>query len=187
MIRIGDFMLKKKSEQTVEKVNLFSNYVKLFILFAVTVFAVLFIRNLYLKKQNYKLNIPVISETIQQEINRNEIYNYVREYPNALIYVGAVGDSDCRTFEIDFNQIIKKNQLEEEVTYLNLEEERGIKKFFQEFNKFYGSSLEKYPSIIAFKDGKVAEILEVPVGSQYSSSIVQEFLDRNPVEQVENQ
>jgi len=187
MIRIGDFMFKKKTDQKTEKMNLFSNYVKLFVLFAITVFAVLFIRNMYLGKQNYKLNIPVISETIQQEINRNEIYNYVREYPNALIYVGAVSDSDCRTFETDFNQIIKKNKLEEEITYLNLEEEKGTKKFFQEFNKFYDSSLRKYPSIIAFRDGKVAEILEVPLGNQYSNSIIQEFLDRNPVEQVENQ
>ena len=180
-------MVKKKKEQQIDQMNFFSNYVKLFVLFAITILAVLFIRNLYLGKQNYKLTIPVISETVQQEINRNEIYNYVREYPNALIYVGAVSDSDCRTFEIDFNQIIRKNKLEEEITYLNLEEEKGTKKFFQEFNKFYGSSLRKYPSIIAFKDGKVAEILEVPVGNHYSSSTVQEFLDRNPVEQVENQ
>ncbi|MDE5587137.1 MAG: hypothetical protein K2I72_02045, partial [Bacilli bacterium] len=115
------------------------------------------------------------------------IYNYVREYPNALIYVGAVSDSNCRTFEIDFNQIIRNNKLEEEITYLNLEKEKNIKEFFKEFNKFYNSALKKYPSIIAFKDGKVAEILEIPVGDNYSSSLVQEFLDRNPVEQVENQ
>jgi len=187
MIRIGDFMFKKKAEKKVEEMNLFSNYIKLFVLFALTVFAVLFIRTVYLEKQNYELNIPVISETVQKEINRNEIYNYVREYPNALIYVGSVRDSNCRTFEIDFNQIIKKNKLEEEITYLNLEEEKGTKKFFQEFNKFYDSSLRKYPSIIAFKEGKVAEILEVPTNNQYSSSIVQEFLDRNPVEQVESE
>lgn len=178
-------MFKKKQKE--EKMSLFSNYIKLFVLFAVTVFAILFIRNLYLGKQNYKLNIPVISETIQQEINRNEIYNYVREYPNALIYVGASKNSDCRTFETDFNQIIKKNRLEEEITYLNLEGETKIKNFYQEFNKFYDSSLRKYPSIIAFRDGKVAEILEVPVGDDYSSSVVQKFLDRNPVEQVEDQ
>ncbi len=179
-------MFKKKKEPKTEEINLFSNYVKLFVLFAVTVLIVLFLRNLYLGKQNYKLKIPVISETIQQEINQNEIYNYVREYPNALIYVGAVSDSDCRTFEIDFNQIIKNNKLEEEITYLNLEKEKNTKEFFKEFNKFYNSSLKRYPSIIAFKDGKVAEILEVPVGENYSSKVVQEFLDRNPVEQVEN-
>ena len=179
-------MLKDEKEREVEEMNLFSNYIKLFVLFVVTVLVVLFLRNLYLGKQNYKLKIPVISETVQQEINQNEIYNYVRENPNALIYVGTASDSDCRTFEIDFNQIIKNNKLEEEITYLNLEKEKGMKKFFQEFNKFYGSFLRKYPSIVAFKDGKVEEILEVPVGNQYSSSIVQEFLNRNLVEQVEN-
>ncbi|MCI8588643.1 MAG: hypothetical protein HFG40_03220 [Bacilli bacterium] len=176
-------MMRKETstEQKMNTTNLFYGYVKLIILFIVTILLVLFIRNLYLNKVNYKLNIPVISETLHQEINRNEIYNFVRENPNAVIYVCAVQDDLCRTFELDFNRIIRKRKLEDEVVYLNLGKTNKISSFFKEFNKFYGSSLEKYPSILVFENGKVEDILKIPVGDQYSSRMVEEFLDQHQV------
>lgn len=96
-----------------EKLNVMG-YVKLIILVAVTIFLVLFIRNIYLSNINYKLNIPMIRETLKLEINKGEIYNYVRDNPNAVIYVGVASDNNCRTFELDFNRIIKKEKLEED-------------------------------------------------------------------------
>ncbi len=173
-------MLKKEHRKK-DNLNTFSNYIKLFILFVLTIFLVLFIRNLYLNKQNYKLKIPVISETIQQEINHNEVYNFVRENPNAVIYIGAVSDSNCRTFESDFNQIIKDKKLEDSIVYLNLENIKGIQAFFKEFNKFYNSTLKSYPSIIVFRNGKIESLLEISLEDDYSPSKISQFLDQHQV------
>lgn len=178
---MSDFMKKKKEEKKLDKNEKKYGYLKLFLLFAVTVFLVLFIQNLYLGKENYQLNIPVISETLKQEINKNETYNYVRENPDSILYIGLVSDTDSRTFELDFNQIIKTRKLEESITYLNLEQEKGVDKFFKEFNKFYGCNLKEYPSIVIFDEGKVIDILEIPTGDKYKSEIVEKFLDRYQV------
>lgn len=170
----------KSTKKKNEKLNIVG-YVKVVILIAVTVFLVLFIRNIYLSNINYKLNIPVIRETLKLEINKGEIYNYVRDNPNAVIYVGVASDNNCRTFELDFNRIIKKEKLEEEIIYLNLDKKNGIKSFFKEFNKFYDTNLTKYPSIIIFQDGKVEDILKVPTGDNYSSTVIEEFLNEYQV------
>lgn len=170
----------KSTKKKNEKVNIVG-YVKVVILIAITVFLVLFIRNIYLSNINYKLNIPVIRETLKLEINKGEIYNYVRDNPNAVIYVGVASDNNCRTFELDFNRIIKKEKLEEEIIYLNLDKKNGIKSFFKEFNKFYDTNLTKYPSIIIFQDGKVEDILKVPTGDNYSSTVIEEFLNEYQV------
>lgn len=168
-------------EKNTDSSNLFYGYVKLIVLFVATILLVLFIRNLYLNKVNYKLNVPVISETLHQEINQNEIYNFVRENPNAVIYICAVQDDSCRIFELDFNRIIQKRKLEDEIVYLNLGETSKSASFFKEFNKFYSSSLEKYPSILVFENGKVVDIFKVPGKEQYSSQEVEEFLDQHQV------
>lgn len=175
-------MAKGKREGQLKQADIFYGYVKLFFLFIVTILVVLFIRNLYLRKSNYQLNIPVIRETIQQEVNQSEIYNFVRENPNAVLYFGAVSDSDCRTFEADFNQVIQEKKLEDVITYFNLEKTDSIKSFFKEFNKFYGCKLDDYPSIVIFKDGRVEDILIVPVGSNNSHSVVIEFLENHQVD-----
>lgn len=170
----------KSAKKKNEKLNIVG-YVKVVILIVITVFLVLFIRNIYLSNINYKLNIPVIRETLKLEINKGEIYNYVRDNPNAVIYVGVASDNNCRTFELDFNRIIKKEKLEEEIIYLNLDKKNGIKSFFKEFNKFYDTNLTKYPSIIIFQDGKVEDILKVPIGDNYSSTVIEEFLNEYQV------
>lgn len=170
----------KSAKKKNEKLNIVG-YVKVVILIVITVFLVLFIRNIYLSNINYKLNIPVIRETLKLEINKGEIYNYVRDNPNAVIYVGVASDNNCRTFELDFNRIIKKEKLEEEIIYLNLDKKNGIKSFFKEFNKFYDTNLTKYPSIIIFQDGKVEDILKVPTGDNYSSTVIEEFLNEYQV------
>ncbi len=171
----------KKEQEKEKQGSIFSGYVKLFCLLLVTVFVVLVLRKWYLDQQNYELKTSVISETLVQEINTKEIYNYVRENPDAVIYVGLVSDSDCRTFELDFNAIIRKRDLQDTITYLNLEKARDARSFFKEFNKFYDADLERYPAIVVFQNGVVSDILEVPLGEEYQSSIIEAFLDRNMV------
>ena len=45
------------------------NYIKLGIIVVVTIFAVVVLRNWYVGKTNYELNIPIIKDTLVNEIN----------------------------------------------------------------------------------------------------------------------
>lgn len=171
--------MKKKKE--VQSSTIFWGYLKLFCLFAVVIFVVFVLRKWYLDNKNYELEKSIISETLVQEINQNEVYNYVRENPNAVIYIGLVSDLDCRTFESYFNSVIKERDLREEITYLNLGKEKNTSQFFDEFDKFYDTDLDQYPSIVVFKNGIVSDILEISLEDSYYPSAVEDFLDRNSV------
>lgn len=171
--------MKKKKE--VESPSIFSGYLKLFCVFAIVVFVVFVLQKWYVDHKNYELETSVISETLVQEINQNEVYNYVRENPNAVLYIGLVSDLDCRTFESYFNSVIKKRDLQEEITYLNLGKEKNVSSFFDEFDKFYDTALDHYPSLVVFKNGIVSDILEISLEDSYYPSAVEDFLDRNSV------
>lgn len=153
-------MKSKKGNKTKNTENLIAGYIKLIVLFIVTIFLVLLLRTWYLNKVNYELSVPIIKETLTNEINSNEIYNYIRENENSIIYIGIVTDQDCRDFEVLFNEVITDRHLENTITYLKLTEDDSIKKFIKEFNKFYNTDLNGYPAIVVFEDGEVKDILE---------------------------
>lgn len=149
--------MKLKKEK--EKKNLVTGYFKLFIICISTVFLVLLLRTWYLNRINYQLNVSIIRETLNREIKPSEVYNYIREDENAIIYIGVITDEKCREYEEILNEIVREKHLENTITYLNLTDEDNTKKFFKEFNKFYNTDLTAYPAIIVFNGGKVKDIL----------------------------
>lgn len=175
--------MKSKKEQKKNDSNM-TGYIKLGFIFAVTVFLVLLLRTWYLNKVNYELSVPIIKETLTQEINSNEIYNYIRENENSIIYMGVVTDQDCRDFEATLNVIIRDRYLENTITYLKLTEDENIQKFIKEFNKFYDANLKKYPAIIVFEDGKVKDILESNKNELTKDDVVT-FLKNNEITSVD--
>lgn len=168
--------MKKKEEKIP-----FSNYVTLFFIVAATIIGVLILRNIYISNINYEKKIPVIRDMVVSEINSNEIYNYIRENENALIYVGVADDDNCRKLEEKLEKVIKDNNLEDTITYLNLSNERKKQSFIKEFNKFYSTKLLGIPSFVVFKDGKVSDILTVKTGKSLSIEEVTNFLEKNNI------
>ena len=79
------------------------NYIKLFLIILVFVLGVFLLRNFYLNKVDYDNSIPVIRDYINKEINSKEIYNYIREDNDAIIYVGVSGNKLCRSYEEELN------------------------------------------------------------------------------------
>lgn len=183
-LRIGDSMKNKKQKKEEQNKKLISGYVKLVLLFVATIFLVLLLRNWYLTGVNYELSIPIIKETLTQEIHSEEIYNYIRENENSVIYVGVVTDSECREFEKLFNEVITEKHLENTITYLNLTEEDNIKGFLKDFNKFYDTDLTGYPSIIVFSDGEVKDLL-VAGKDKLTKEDAIDFLDNNDIVSVD--
>ena len=167
--------MKKKEKKEIP----ISNYIKLFLLIVLTVIITLIVRIKYIESVDYENDIPVIGDTLVNEINSNEIYNYIRENNDALIYIGVANNSNCRKLEKRLKSFIEKNNLEEEITYLNITGESKKNSFIKEFNKFYGTKVLGYPSFIAFEDGKVKEILTTETGDELEFSSVKSFLNKN--------
>ena len=177
--------MKKKSNDRNKKTKwLITGYLKLILIFAATIFIVLLLRNWHLTRVDYQLNVPIIKETLSQEVHSNEIYNYIRENENSIIYIGVVTDQKCRDFELLLNEVIKERSLENTITYLNLTDENNVKKFLKEFNKFYDSDLTGYPSIVIFEDGRVKDVL-VTEKAKLTKEDATQFLDSNQVTSVD--
>lgn len=177
-MRIGDIMKNKKSSK--KKIPV-SNYVKLGLAVVATVFIAFLLRNWYISGRDYELNIPIITETLLSEINTDEVYNYVRENENAILYMGVVSDEACRNFEREFNEVIRERNLEDTITYLNITKASNKKKFISEFNKFYDTDLLGYPSLIIFEEGEVKATLTVKTGKELNVEDAIQFLDDNSV------
>ena len=173
--------MKKDTNHQEERKNLVFGYIKIIFLFLLTGFAILLVRNWYVTRVNYQLSIPIIKETLIQEVNGDEIYNYVRANENVVIYMGVVTDQKCREFEEMFNEIITEKNLETTITYLNLTEEKKVKNFLKEFNKFYDSRLNSYPALIVFEDGQIKNTLSQE-NSKLTNQEVITFLEENDIE-----
>lgn len=172
-------MKRKAKNKSNNKKNYVGGYIKVILIFVVTIFVILLLRNWYLSGVNYQLNTPIIGNVLVQEINTEEVYNYIRENENAILYVGVVNDQNCRKFEEEFQNVVTERQLENSITYLNLTKESNVTKFIKEFNKFYDTDLLGYPSLVIFQDGKVLDVLTVSTGGTLSKEKAIEFLDRH--------
>jgi predicted bacteriocin transport accessory protein len=170
----------KNKKNNKEKIPV-KNYIKLFLIIIVTVFLILVVRNLYISSRDYELNIPIITESVISEINTDEVYHYIRENENAILYIGVASDTNCRNLEKDFNEVIKTRNLENIITYLNITKSNNKSKFIKEFNKFYDTDLLGYPSIVIFEEGEVKATLTVKTGKELTIDEVIKFLDDNEV------
>lgn len=159
----------------------FGNYIKVILVVILVVFLSFLFRNWYISSVNYELNIPIIKETLISEINTDEVYNYIRENENAILYMGVVSSSECRNFEKEFNEVIKNRYLEDTITYLNISKVKNKSKFIKEFNKFYDTNLKGYPSLVIFEEGEIKATLTVKTGKELKIDDVNKFLDDNGV------
>jgi len=158
-----------------------SNYIKLFLLVIGTILAIAVLSKWYIGNREYELTIPIISETLINEINTDEVYDYIRANENAVLYIGVVENEECRELEKKFNKVITDRTLEDTITYLNITKVKSKKNFIKEFNKFYDAELEGYPSLIIFEEGNVKATLTVKTGKSLDIKKVEEFLDKNGV------
>ena len=168
-------MKKKKSNIP------FSNYIKLFLIVLVTITGAIIIRNIYVQQENYEKNIPIIRNVLINEINGDEIYNYIRENESTVLYIGVSDNKECRSLEEELKQVIIDRNLQDKITYLNITDERKKSSFINDFNKFYGVKVLGYPSFVLFEEGDVKEVLTVKTGNNLSVNEVINFLNRNNI------
>lgn len=137
------------------------NYIICVILFIVCFGLVLYLRELYKVNEAEQKKIPVIQGYIS-EIYNDDLEHYITENPDGVIYMCIANDENCRVFEREFKKLLKKDEYNDNLVYLNLMDV-DQDKFLEEFNsKFiYKVKLSKeYPAFVLFEDGKVKAILQ---------------------------
>lgn len=137
------------------------NYIICVVLFIVCFGLVLYLRELYKVNEAEQKKIPVIQGYIS-EIYNDDLEHYITENPDGVIYMCIANDENCRVFEREFKKLLKKDEYNDNLVYLNLMDV-DQDKFLEEFNsKFiYKVKLSKeYPAFVLFEDGKVKAILQ---------------------------
>ena len=137
------------------------NYIITIILFIACFGLVLYLRELYRFNDAEQKKIPVIQGYIS-EIYNDDLEHYVMDNPNGVIYMCIANDENCRTFEREFKKLLKKDEYNDNLVYLNLMDV-DQDKFLEEFNSkyIYKVKLSKeYPAFVLFEDGKVKAILQ---------------------------
>ena len=150
-------------EKTFEKKNkkLVRNYIITLILFVACFGLVLYLRELYRVNEAEQKKIPVIQGYIS-EIYSDDLEHYIMDNPNGVIYMCIANDENCRTFEREFKKLLKKDEYNDNLAYLNLMDV-DQNKFLEEFNSkyIYKVKLSKdYPAFVLFEEGKVKSILQ---------------------------
>lgn len=152
--------MKEKSLEKKENKRI-SNYTITVVLFIVCFGLVLYLRELYRVNEAEQKKIPVIDGYIS-ELSSEDLEHYILDNPNGVIYMCIANDENCRTFEREFKKLLKKDEYNNNLAYLNLMDV-DQDKFLEEFNKkyIYKTKLSKeYPAFVLFEDGKVKAILQ---------------------------
>jgi len=186
-------MAKEKNNKIKEKINLdehqknyLKNYVILIAIFCCCVALTLYLCKWFEVYQEYEKEIPVIRGNLV-EINPDDLEHYVLDNSDTIIYMCTANDDECRNFEKDFKKYIIKNDITDEIIYLNLTNIDGDQ-FVKNFNQKYKYKMKlngKYPAFVVFQDGEITSILQESKNKKITISKVQNFLELNLYEEEE--
>ena len=156
------------------------NYIILGFIYLCCISLTLYLCKWYDVYKEYEREIPVIRGSLM-EITPEELEHYIVETSSSIIYMCTSTDDNCRLFEKDFKKYISRNDITDEVTYLNLTN-TDIASFVDSFNKKYSYKIKlngHYPAFVAFEDGKVISILQGNKKKELTLSKVKAFLEIN--------
>lgn len=157
------------------------NYLILFVICLITIATTLYFCKCYQVYSESMLEIPVIKGTLS-EITSKELNHYVLENPNCTIYMCTASDKNCRNFETDFIKLIKKENLQNSIVYLNLSDVNQ-EEFVKEFNDKYNYKVkltENYPAIVIFEDSSISSILQ-ETEAPLSINRAKQFIELNKI------
>lgn len=170
---------KMKNKASVSKNISAKNYFILFLIVFGTGFLVWYICRWYQVYDNYEMQVPIIRDTLSYEITPLDFDHYIMENPTSVIYMCTASDIKCRNFERDFKKYITKNELQNDILYLNLSD-LDINAFVKNFNNNYKYKVKlttNYPAIVEFTDGKITGLVQGDKNSELTISKVSSFID----------
>lgn len=128
---------------------------KNYILYVAGCLLTLFILFIALKiNDNRKYSMSSISNvnSYLSEIKYDEISTYLIENPNKIIYVSNSSNKESSDFEKKLIPIIKKYNLEDEIIYININNQNIADLYYQ-----------NAPELIFYKNGAVSDMIDCNV------------------------
>lgn len=171
----------KKTDDNIRKVPI-KNYVILIVLFTFTIVLILYLCNLYQVYDEHQKETPIIRD-ILSEITSDELDHYVMENPTTIIYMCTAENPICRNYEKDFKKLIQKENLQENIVYLNLSNV-DQNDFITNFNTKYPYKVllsSEYPALVILEDGKVSQLLQGSSEERLTITKTKQFIDINKI------
>ena len=174
-------MTKKTTPEEKQKKKV-KNYIILVFVVLLFVGLVLYLCKWYKVYDEYQKDIPVIRDSLQEIVNE-DLEHYILDNPSSLIYICTANDENCRDFEKKFKKLIEKDELADEIIYLNV---TGIDQdsFVNSFNEKYKYKIKltkNYPLLVEFTDGKVTGIVQGSKEKRLTLTKVKNFIDINKI------
>lgn len=170
------------ANDTEEKIIPKKNYIIVAIMFLAVVILVVYLCSLYHVYDEHQREIPVIRGTLS-EILPDELDHYIMENPTTVIYMCTASDSICRDYEKNFKKLIKQDDLQESIIYLNLSS-IDQEEFVDTFNRTYpykNSLTKHYPALVSFEDGEIEGILQGTSNQELTISKTEQFIDMHQI------
>ncbi len=96
------------------------NYLILFLILVFTVLLVFYARGWYNTSKEYYAKNSAIKD-VTREINENELYSISVENPKFILYTSSGVDGGVKPFESKLKSLIIKNDMSDDILYLNLD------------------------------------------------------------------
>lgn len=163
----------------------FKNYIKVFLLFALTVVVCIILSNNYKNKKAYERESEHI-QSFLSNVKYDELQNYLTENHDGYIYIASSNDTSLETFENELKSLIVEKDLEREFVYLDNSsfDDAVYKKIEDNFSdtlRKRNVSLPKCPNVLFVKDGKIHDMLYTTNTSILLEN-VQTFIEQHQVE-----
>lgn len=161
------------------------NYIKVFILFVITIFTVLILSNNYKQKMQYeRTNDDVMS--FLSNVKYDELESYLVENYDGFIYMAPSTDISLESFEKSLKEYILSEELEKVFVYLDNSDYSSdmyntLKKSFFLPSLASQVTLSNEPNVFAVKDGKIVSVLYM-TPNNISLEDIQKFINANEVE-----
>lgn len=165
----------------------FKNYFILSLIVLCTIFIVWYVCRWYQVYSDYEMQTPVIRDTLSYEISYPEFDHYIMENPNCVIYMCTASDLNCRSFEKDFKKYVVKNNLQNDIIYLNLSD-ADKDGFVDKFNNSYKYKIKltnNYPALVEFTEGNITGIVQGTDSKELTVTKVSQFIDLHHIGDID--
>ena len=157
------------------------NYFVLAIIIIVTLIATLYVFSWFKQYNNTKVTTPIITETLR-EVEYDNLTTVLQERDVLIMYTCTTNEKVCRSFENKFSSYVKKNNLTEDIIYLNLgydsDENSLLQKVYDKYkSKDLVKKVHKYPTLLIFNEGKIVDVLSSNGKKELTIKHVKEFLE----------
>lgn len=135
------------------------NYIILLLISLGIIFFAFYLRSWYNAAKGYYQNNSIMSEYLS-ELRINEIDSYILDNPEIVIYYASSKDTNIKSFEKQFKELMEEYEIKDEIVYIDSSNEENSN-FISKLNAISDKNLNSIlvPNLIFVKDGKINKIL----------------------------